>query len=590
MKKDSLVLERQSKKYSKKCSVSDPIFFKRIHFDGHNEDIVQAYYWHLNFAYFKGRKFTMLKLEDCHYFSESSQFGAQMRQVKGGTIRAFQENLTQLVQLIKVHLMPLLKEVKQAEFYNNWFKQIVENDDLIQQELKKPAKDRNLTSLKKWRRSRDEAINHIKDKWVNEVDGGRLWQINRPSSEQGLDFALLPQLFFGVNLERPLDLDSLTEQLDGDIYSIDISNLAKEQVARFLYKFHTWLPTAIKESTVAYRLKVSSLKQFYSQIQMYISFMKPLLIEISRKSESLESSNFYSGFDMDNPLFVNLFDHSYWYVKLLHVRNLDSGGFTLNDLEFTRFGLYVRKKSGIPVIGFGPHKGKAGFLCGEEVIDGKTKYMFIPYDGDINQLTTEKFNKMKDDWLKEKVLIPKEDLTAFATLEFNFSQKRGDEIIKTPQGPQKLPYMQNRIDYKAYSWNFYEIASYRESRKAEDLELLETFIDEIRVIKDDLMKYVNDLEGIDPLEIYSKGNDSSSSKNNSKAEPFTDIVFAPIKGLGAVFSPLIPNIGGGYKKKKQTETIDKDRDTHHIFIKISTLEDAWKGYSIFKKAYGFIQY
>ena len=44
-------------------------------------------------------------------------------------------------------------------------------------------------------------LNAIKEKWVNEIDGGKLWQHQRSATEQGLDYALLPQMFFGINLD-----------------------------------------------------------------------------------------------------------------------------------------------------------------------------------------------------------------------------------------------------------------------------------------------------------------------------------------------------------------------------------------------------
>ena len=82
-----------------------------------SSNILEDYLWHTDFAYLNLRGYKMFKIEEQQYFSESSQFGMQNRQIKGGAIKAFQENLQQLVQLIKVHLMPLLDEIKKAEFY-----------------------------------------------------------------------------------------------------------------------------------------------------------------------------------------------------------------------------------------------------------------------------------------------------------------------------------------------------------------------------------------------------------------------------------------------------------------------------------------
>ena len=74
--------------------------------------------------------------------------------------------------------------------------------------------------------------------------------------QQGLDFAMLPQLFLGINLDDPLQREkTIKEQLDEDIYPLDVSYLAKEQVARFMYKFYNWLPTALKDVELTFKLK-----------------------------------------------------------------------------------------------------------------------------------------------------------------------------------------------------------------------------------------------------------------------------------------------------------------------------------------------
>jgi hypothetical protein len=49
-----------------------------IDFRGFNEDIVESYYWHINFAYFIGKGYQAVKLEDHHYFSENSQYGQNL--------------------------------------------------------------------------------------------------------------------------------------------------------------------------------------------------------------------------------------------------------------------------------------------------------------------------------------------------------------------------------------------------------------------------------------------------------------------------------------------------------------------------------
>lgn len=585
MSADNLSLYNPIRSKAEKVSIRNSMIDFELRFDGHNVDIVEAYYWHLHFAYFVGKGYFPLKLEDYHYFSENSQFGTNMRQVKGGTIRAFQENLNQLIQLIKVHLMPLLKEVKQAEFYDQWMKEITENDNKVQ-ELKTKGVPNDNADLLKYRNARNEAINHIKDKWVNEIDGGRLWQMNRPAAEQGLDFALLPQLFFGINLDDPLcKKKSIKEQLDEDIYTVDISLMAKEQVARFMYRFYTWLPTAVRETQVTYRIKIASLKQFYAQIQMYINFMKPLLMEIARKSEGFEKSNAYRNFDLDNPEVVALFDYSYSFIKLMGVRNFARLDFNIHDLEFTKYGLYVRSARD-STIKFGNHKGKSGFIMGET--EDKKKYEFLEFKDGRDKMTDEKFKELLEKWVKNPVYVNKEELLLFPIMEMDFSQKRRMEMLKTDQGAQQVPYMRNQINYSGKVWNIYELAAYREKLKIDDLKLLETFIDEVRVVREELIKYVGELQGSDELSKKKEENKEEPKKEKEKKD--WTLITGPFEGIGELLSPLKPDLGSGFRKKEKKKSKDQDIEDHEVLTKLSMVEDIWKVYNVFKKAHGFMQY
>lgn len=594
MSENFLKFTNHGKKFSQDTKNNPELIELDLRFEGVNEDIVTSYYWHIHFAYYVQKGYTSLKLEDYHYFSEGSQFGQNQRQIKGGTIRAFQENLQQLIQLIKVHMMPLLKEMKQAEFYQKWFDQITINDKIIQ-ELKSKGVSNEDAKLKKARNERNEAINHIKDKWVTEIDGGKLWQMNRPATEQGLDFALLPNLFFGISLDNPLyhlnnSGKSIKEQLDEDVYPVDISLVAKEQVARFMYRFYLWLPTAIRETDLTFRIKVSTLKQFYAQLQMYISFMKPLLVEISKKTEGLGQENFYKNFETENPDIVNLFDYSYSFIKIMGIRNFaekDRGTNNLYDLDFSSYGLYLRKE-----IISGKYVGKSGFIREEKIEEhhGKkiTKYAFI--ESEKKEISKEEFNQKFSKWKENPIYVNKIDLKSFPVMMMDFSQRRMNEVINTPQGTQNVPFMRNDIKYKGYAWNVYEIASYRQRLKEENLELLETFVDEISQIKEDLMYYVNYLEGSESkIEESNKKTETSSKSSTDKKSDYT-FVAGPFQGLGELFSPFIPHFKLNFMKKHEKEAEDKKRDLNHQINKLIIAEDTWKLYTVHKKTKGLMQY
>lgn len=566
--------EKNSKNISKNASRTKEYIDLNMVFEGHNEDILNSYYWHLNFPYYVGKGYFPIKVEDYHYFSEASQFGTSIRQQRGGSIRAFQENIQQIVQLIKVHLMPLLKEVKMTDFYKEWFDQITINDAKVQ-ELKSKGVPNDNEELKNARNARNEALNHMKDRWVNEVDGGRMWQMNRSATEQGLDYALLPQLFFGINLDDPLmKKRTLKEQLDEDIYPIDISLNAKEQVARFLYKFHTWLPTAIKDTEITFKLKISALRQFYAQLQMYVQFMKPLLMEIARKSEGFEKSNLYRDFETENPEFANMFDHSYSYIKIMGIKGFrpDREVYTIADLEFTEHGLWIEKE-----IIHGELKGKKGYITSEK----EDKYEFVECEKNISK---EEFEKLKE---KSKML-DKNDMKIFPVMIFDFIQKRRNDIIQTQQGPQQVPWMTNNIKYKGHAWNLFEIATFREHLKEENLELLSTFIDEINVIKDDLLHYANYFEN-KKAEDKKKDESGKDKKKSESKESDWSFFTAPFVGLASLFSPFKPSFNLNISKKKGKEDTS-ERDNQHLIAKLNIVEDTWKLYTVHKKTKQLMQY
>jgi hypothetical protein len=568
-----------------------------LRFDGYNEEITKIYYWHMQFPYYTGKGYHSLKLEDLHYFSESSQFGMNMRQIKGGSIRAYQENFQQVVSLIRQHLLPLLKEVKEAHFYKIWFDKISKNDAIVSEQLSGGNVEDSI--LAKARRERNEAINHMKDKWVNEVEGGRMWQMNRTATEQGLDFALLPQLFFGINLDDPFQIRStITEQLDGDVYPIDVSVTAKDAVARNMYKFYIWLPTAIKDTEVTFKLKVSALKNIYAQVQMYVEFMKPLLMEINAKSENFSNDDWFKGFESENAELLNLVDSSFSTINVLGI-----GGFVrkkrqISELEFSKYGLFISNS-----IDFGPHKKKSGFLVGYVSKDDEKSqnpnYIFYPCDN--KEITNKEYVALRNEYKKNPTPLSADDLQRWNIIGTKFSQRRRNETINTPQGPQAQPYMRNTIEYTAASWNIYEVASFRASLKADSLRLMETFVEELAVVSDDLQKYTNYFDAMDEEfaeEFEAKEKSAEAAKSSSSSSGLkgtaTDVA-APIFGLGELFAPFFPTrssgasssgghgqSGGDPDKSKRAEAILKSD--------LSAIEDMWKVYSIFKKANGFLMY
>ena len=91
---------------SEKIPIPKQVSYLQLQFGGINKEITPAYFWMTEFRNYTNKGYNFIKIEDVHHFSEASQFGANIRQIRGGGQRAFQENLNQIIQLIKVHLMP----------------------------------------------------------------------------------------------------------------------------------------------------------------------------------------------------------------------------------------------------------------------------------------------------------------------------------------------------------------------------------------------------------------------------------------------------------------------------------------------------
>ncbi|MFP4402066.1 MAG: hypothetical protein ACLFPL_02445 [Candidatus Nanoarchaeia archaeon] len=567
----------------------------QLQFGGPNSDITPAYFWMTEFRNYTNKGFNFIKIEDVHHFSESSQFGANMRQIKGGGIRAFQENLNQIIQLIKVHLMPLLKEVKQAHMYKIWFDRILENDQLLFEELEKPKGKQQEALIKKYRDERNEAINHLKDKWVSEVDGGKLWQLSRSSQDQGLDMTLLPQLFFATYLDDPFERkQTLKEQLDESTYKVDITHDAKTQVARFQYRFYTWLPTAIKDTQSTFNIKLASLRQFYAQIEMHMQFMKPLLQEIIRKSETMHHGNFFSGFGDEDPNMVKLFDSTLINLRVLGPQGLQKD-FALQDLEFTKFGLLLPNKALMDeetlvkkkILKKG-HQFVIVDIEKNEKGDDTLNYIVKEFSGtqeDLQRMSKFEFGKI------ESKKIPKCYLKPFATPEITFKQERRSEIVQTQQGPQQVPFMVNDVEIYGHVWNFAEIAAYRQKIRSQDVHILESFIQELSAVKDELLLYLNYQEG-DPIEEFGI-NFSMYGSNNPKKKQQQE-QSPDLKASTSILSyiPIISDIisNSNASGVSVIDSVKKQYDKAKNKCENQVIEENWKCYNIYKKVNGYIAY
>ncbi|MFW6009549.1 MAG: hypothetical protein ACOCP8_09835, partial [archaeon] len=300
--------------------------------------------------------------------------------------------------------------------------------------------------------------------------------------------------------------------------------------------------------------------------------MKPLLMEIKKRTERLGYDNLHRGFEAEHPDLVSLFDSSIWYVKTLGIKGFERGGYKFNALEFTKYGLYIEKE-----IFQGKFKGKSGFIAGEN----QGKYIFYP--SDKKEITHKEFQNL------QQKLLDKDDLSKFSCIQLEFNQIRRTEAIQSQQGIQQVPWMKNSIKFKGFCWNLFEIASYRQQIKDENLDLLENFISELTTIKEELLYYTNYFDNKENLNFSNNQNTTYSNNQNKYSKEDIDMTMflGPFKGFYELFKPLMPQFNLPQRKE---QPISSSKAHKHKKIKIDNIDDVWKLYSIYKKTHGLMQY
>jgi len=539
---------------------SKPVVDFNLTYEGFEADITEPYYWHLQFPLLVNTGHKMFKVEDDHYFSESSEKGAKFRAVKGQSISYYQQQFSALIELLKRQLLPALEEVKLAERYKRLF-------DDIESGLNDLKKEKDENKKKELKSKIDNAILTLKTKWVREVDNNTLYTISKSGEERGLDYALVDQLFFGVSITDPLNVDTISKQVDEVVLPIETTETTKRVIKDYLYRFYMWLPTALKQTKVTYSLRVNTLKQLYSQVKLYLKFLKPLLLEIAKKNErsSLDPEiNYYQNFDELNPFIADLIDSSISHVKLLLIRDRK---LSIDRLKFKKEGFPVKKGDFIS----SDLSSKEGFIVGYKEKGGDIYYLF------------------KETGKNEIIEVHNEKMKKYSTMVFDFTQIRNQRMRDSPQGKFSSFYNINKIKYRGHAWDLYESASYVNKLKLEELDLLENFVADLSIIKEDLIKYVEDLSDIKDIEKPKKVEEVK--KDDKKESEYGNILLEPFKGMYDLFvKPVMPyNLKSTFSVKKKDNEINKCRETNNK-AKVKVMEEIWKTYTIFKKTHGFIQY
>ncbi|MBR9703200.1 hypothetical protein GOV10_04130, partial [Candidatus Woesearchaeota archaeon] len=117
----------------------------------------------------------------------------------------------------------------------------------------------------------------LKGYWVDLVEGGG----KNPASIYGLasqlGFATLPDLFFDVMVKKGADVNETIEKRAGNF-----NRKVKEVLRRKLQQFVTWREETQKELETRHKFTLRYLRQHWNTIRMYMSWVKPMLRNVSR--------------------------------------------------------------------------------------------------------------------------------------------------------------------------------------------------------------------------------------------------------------------------------------------------------------------
>ncbi|MBN2423033.1 hypothetical protein JXB41_07440 [Candidatus Woesearchaeota archaeon] len=234
----------------------------------------------------------------------------------------------------------------------------------------------------------------LKGLWVDQVEGGS----KNPGSVYGLSqtvgFTILPDVFFRT---KPIKKNEIEKVVD----AMKFNEKVKEILKRKLRQYYEWKERTKSELETRKRFVVKYLRQHYTTIKLYMSWITPYLRNIKRLKDMDKLS--------DKASVLNAFEQTLMEAETLHYR---SGYGKYNAVENVRFEIKVT-----PTLGFhnyeyqhkGPiHVGRVrvtirSYAWTDEQIDNYKKYKNdeeLELMSEINSSIEEAMNALGDDLKK----------------------------------------------------------------------------------------------------------------------------------------------------------------------------------------------
>ena len=258
-----------------------PLKRLRIVYESHNANVEEPYHWVLNHLKQDQGYYQVEKIVDTMTAAEaSSLFGVQMQR-----LNMQQDKAAQYMGTISSMVKSLFQVVREIR--------------IIKERLA------HYRGSMKGDKSSDVAL---KGYWVDLVEGGGKNPASIYGLAQQLGFATLPDLFFETTIPYDGDVDSIVEER-----AKGFNRKVREVLRRKLAQFVVWRKETQKELESREKFTLRYLRQHWSTIKMYMSWVKPMLKNIKR----LQTGEKYR----NNAELLSSMEGSMMEVELLAVRD-----------------------------------------------------------------------------------------------------------------------------------------------------------------------------------------------------------------------------------------------------------------------------
>ena len=231
-----------------KTTYPKPVKRYRVIWETYKHSLEESYFWIMNYLRMDLDYPTFFKINDIFAASENSSFFGANQQRLG------------------------LQQDKVSQFLATIGKMVKEMFQIVR-ELR--ILDERLVLYDKSFQGSEAAEISLKGYWIDLVEGGAKNPASVYGMSRDLGFLTLPDLFFAAPVMK-------AENVDTHVNKLEFNRKVKEVLRRKLFTFSQWKDHTYKELKSRRVFTLKYLRQHYSVIQMYMTWVKPYLKNVKR--------------------------------------------------------------------------------------------------------------------------------------------------------------------------------------------------------------------------------------------------------------------------------------------------------------------